>query len=202
MSERSSAGDEDAIRRLIEGWAIWRDTGDFERLLGAYHSGGRMVTTWFEGPAEEFVAHSKAAFARGSTSHHVLGGTFVRLAGNRAIAQTRLVLCARGKLEGCDYDATCWGRFYDFLDYREGRWGIALRQPTYEKDRLDPVDPRRTVAFDSDLLASFPEGYRHLAYLQTQNGQSVAKGLPGLRGPEIERLYARGEAWLRGAAAP
>ncbi|MFI5015163.1 MAG: nuclear transport factor 2 family protein, partial [Hyphomicrobiales bacterium] len=44
----------------------------------------------------------------------------------------------------------------------------------------------------------FPEGYRHLAYLQTQIGYEVKPDMPGLKGPEVEALYARGEAWLRG----
>jgi hypothetical protein len=36
---------------------------------------------------------------------------------------------------------TCSGRFYGFLELRDGHWGIVRRQPIYEKDRLDVVDP-------------------------------------------------------------
>jgi hypothetical protein len=43
-----------------------------------------------------------------------------------------------------------------------------LRQPIYEKDRLDPVDPAANLVLDQTLLARFPEGYRHLAYLQSK----------------------------------
>jgi len=42
--------------------------------------------------------------------------------------------------------------------------GLVLRQPIYEKDRLDPLDPSAKLALDAELLARFPEGYRHLAY--------------------------------------
>ena len=38
-------------------------------------------------------------------------------------------------------DVVCTGRFYDFFEKRNERWGIVLRQPIYEKDRMDPVDP-------------------------------------------------------------
>ena len=57
---------------------------------------------------------------------------------------------------------------------------------------------RRLVTLDQDLLGTFPEGYRHLAYLQTQLGFAVKRDMPGLRGAEVERLYARGAAWLSG----
>jgi hypothetical protein len=73
-----------------------------------------------------------------------------------------------------------------------------LRQPIYEKDRMDPVDPSARLTLDAALLARFPEGYRHLAYLQTAIGFTVKPDMPGLRGAEVETLYARGAAWLVG----
>jgi hypothetical protein len=94
-------------------------------------------------------------------------------------------------------DVVCTGRFYDFFEKREGRWGLVLRQPIYEKDRLDPVDPAARLALDPGLLAKFPEGYRHLAYLQTRIGYQVKTDMPG---PEVAALYRRGERWLQGGA--
>ena len=79
-----------------------------------------------------------------------------------------------------------------------GRWGLVLRQPIYEKDRLDPVDPSAKLTLDQDLLKRFPEGYRHLAYLQTRIGYKVKPDMPGIDGPELEALYARGKTWLAG----
>ena len=193
--------DEEAIRRVVEGWANARDSGDWDTLLAAFHSDGRMVTTWFEGPAAEFVARSRRAWDMGAVAHHLLGGFTVTVRGQRAIAQTRMTLCVRGMLDGVDCDAACIGRFYDFFEQRDGVWAICLRQPIYEKDRLDPVDPAARIQLDPALLARFPPGYRHLAYLQTKTGQQVAPGLPGLRGPDVEALYRRGDAWLGGAAA-
>ena len=95
-------------------------------------------------------------------------------------------------------DVVCTGRFYDFLERRDGVWGIVLRQPIYEQDRLNPVDPAAELSLDQAQLERFPVGYRHLAYLQTQIGFTVKPDMPGLTGAEVEALYARGAAWLDG----
>ncbi len=63
---------------------------------------------------------------------------------------------------------------------------------------MDPVDPSAKLSLDAALLARFPEGYRHLAYLQTQVGLKVKTDMPGLKGPEVQALYARGNGWLKG----
>jgi hypothetical protein len=97
-------------------------------------------------------------------------------------------------------DVMLTGRFYDFLEKRDGKWGMVLRQPIYEKDRMDPVVPGAPLKLDADLLASFPEGYRHLAYLQSQIGYQIKPDMPGLRGAAVEALYASGKKWLNGEA--
>jgi hypothetical protein len=97
-------------------------------------------------------------------------------------------------------DVVCTGRFYDFVEERAGRWGIVMRQPIYEKDRMDPVDPSKRLDLDRDLLSRFPEGYRHLAYLQTGLGYDVKRDMPGLKGERVEALYRAGATWLRGGA--
>ena len=188
------------IRDIVEGWGIWRDTGDWDRLRRAWHDDGRMVATWFEGSADEFVAQCKQGWNKGSPSQHVVGGFAVEIAGDRAIAQTRLVLCSRGVVDGIECDATCIGRFYDFFERRDARWAIRRRQLIYEKDRLDPVDPTIQLRLDPALLARFPSGYRHLAYMQSKAGRTVNPDLPGLRGAAVEALHARGRAWLSDAA--
>jgi hypothetical protein len=95
-------------------------------------------------------------------------------------------------------DVVCAGRFYDFFEKRRGRWAIVLRRLFYEQDRLDPVDPSKTVALDAALLGRFPPGYRHLAYLQSRLGFDVKTNMPGLTGPDADALYGHGEKWLAG----
>jgi hypothetical protein len=187
-----------AIRELVENWAVWRDAGDWERFRTVWHADGRMMATWFQGSAEEFIAVSRAGFEKGVSILHFLGGNSVDLAGARAISQTKMTISQRAPVHGVPVDVVCTGRFYDFLEKRDGRWGLVLRQPIYEKDRMDPVDPAARLSLDAALLARFPEGYRHLAYLQTEIGFKVKPDMPGLKGPEVEALYARGRGWLAG----
>jgi SnoaL-like protein len=185
-----------AIRSVVESWVVWRDSGDWERFATVWHDDASMSATWFQGPAREFIAASRAGFERGVNILHTLGAFTCDVAGARAIAQTRMAILQRAPLDGLIVDVTCTGRFYDFFERRSGRWAIVRRQPIYEKDRIDPVDPSARVALDPAELARFPEGYQHLAYVQARNGFSVRGGLPGLRGAAVEQLYAEGRAWL------
>ena len=108
-----------------------------------------------------------------------------------------MTIAQRATVDGVLCDVVCTGRFYDFFEQRDGRWGIVLRQPIYEKDRLDPVDPAHALALDRALLARFPEGYRHLAYLQTRIGFTVKRDMPGLRGRGGRRALRAGPAVAR-----
>ncbi len=195
-----NAGSEErlAIRELVENWAVWRDAGDWERFRSVWHDDGRMMATWFQGSADEFIRVTREGWDKGVSILHFLGGSSIDVAGNRAIAQTKVTISQRATVDGVLCDVVCTGRFYDFLEKRAGRWGVVLRQPIYEKDRLDPVDPAAQLTLDRGLLEAFPEGYRHLAYLQTRIGFKVKRDMPGLKGAAVQALYARGSAWLAG----
>ena len=191
-----------AIRAVVDNWVLWSDSGDWQRFATVWHDDAWMTATWFQGPATEFQKARRAGFERGVNIIHFLGGSTVEVAGTRAIAQTKMTINQRATVDGVEVDAVCSGRFYDFFAKRKGRWAIVRRQPIYEKDRLDPVTPGARLELDAALLARFPEGYRHLGYLQTKAGFTVKLGLPGVRGPEVAKLYAEGAAWLAGTAGP
>lgn len=188
------------IREIVENWVVFRDSADWERFATVWHDDGYMTATWFQGTAAEFIEVSRRGFEAGVNILHQLGGWSCQIAGDRAISQAKMTIHQRAAVDGVECDVVCWGRFYDFLEKRDGRWAIVRRQPIYEKDRLDPVDPAARLELEPGLLAAFPEGYRHLAYLQTKAGFTVKQGLPGLRGPEVQNLYVEGAAWLAGSA--
>ncbi|GHJ26679.1 hypothetical protein TPA0910_11120 [Streptomyces hygroscopicus subsp. sporocinereus] len=203
LSVSTSLEDRLALRELVENWAVWRDAADWERFATVWHpTEGWMSATWFQGPAAEFIDVSRAGFDSGVRILHFLGGHSAEINGDRAIAQTKMTINQRASIDGVEVDVVCTGRFYDFCGRYDGQWKVVRRQPIYEKDRLDPVDPSARLELDPGLLDRFPTGYRHLGYLQTKAGFTVKTGLPGLTGEAVRRLYDEGAKWLAGSATP
>jgi hypothetical protein len=188
------------IRQLVERWAVWRDAGDWERFATVWHPDGVMMATWFQGSFKEFIRVTQEGWSKGVSILHFLGGSAIEVVGQRAVAQTKMTISQRGPVEGVLSDVVCTGRFYDFLTLLDGEWKLLHRQPIYEKDRIDPVDPAQRLVLDAKRLAEMPEGYRHLAYIQTGIGYEVKMDMPMLKGAEVEELYARGARWLAGGA--
>lgn len=191
------------IRQMIERWAVWRDAGDWERFATVWHPDGVMMATWFQGPYADFIRVTQEGWAKGVSILHFLGGSAIEVGGperDRAIAQTKMTISQRGLVEGVPCDIVCTGRFYDFVTRHQGQWKLLHRQPIYEKDRIDPIDPAAVPQLDAARLATFPEGYRHLAYIQTGIGYTVKMDMPMLKGPVVDELYRRGARWLAGGA--
>jgi len=189
------------IRDLIDNWVLWRDSGDWRRLSTLWHHRGRMVTTWCDVSATDFVAMCERAWTSGSiNASHFLGGTSIDVQGERAVAQTKMSITQRAQLHGVAVDIICTGRFYDLLERGSGGWMLLLRHPIYEMDRVQTIEPAARLEVDRELLGKWPSGYAHLAYLQTTLGFRVNPNLPGKTGPELERLMQRGRAWLAGSS--
>ena len=84
LRARSVNDSRQAIRDLVENWVVWRDAGDWERFRTVWHEDGRMMATWFQGPADEFIRVSSEGFDRGVRILHFLGGTSIDVEGDRA----------------------------------------------------------------------------------------------------------------------
>ena len=114
-----------------------------------------MMATWFQGSFEEFIKVNDEGWARGVSILHFLGGS---VSTSRIVVpsrQTKMTISQRAPVEGVICDVVCTGRFYDFFEQRDGRWGLVLRQPIYEKDRMDPVDPSAKLALDRICSSAF-----------------------------------------------
>jgi hypothetical protein len=188
-----------AIRELADNWLTYRDNRDWEKFLQVWHEDGVMMTTWGGKTSPQgFADAADAGYARGDRMLHSNGGTTVELAGDRAIGQTKMRIMQRGPVDGVLCDVTCIGRNFDFYEKRDGRWGLVLRQPIYERDFIVPVNPDETVTLDPEIMARRPEGYQRLAYLQEGLGYTIKPDMPTESGPELEALLAQAKTWLEG----
>ena len=192
--------DRAAITQVVQDWGLARDTGRWEQLRSFHTHDATVQTTWFVGSATEFVERSRQAAASGARVQHFIGAATIELRGDRAVAETRMVLQVRAAVHGVQVDVTCYGLFHDLFARDAGSWRIQQRVPIYEKDRLDTLVPGQELQLDAERLAALPEGCRHLTYVQSQGGARITPDLPVPGSAALDRLYAQGSAWLSGAA--
>ncbi len=187
-----------SIERLIRAWALWRDTRQWDLLRTCYWPGARVRTTWLEGTAEDFIEASirSATNPHAPLAQHALGGTTVRMSGDRALAETRMTILLRTEIDGVEIDITAWGRFVDRLVCAQGEWRLVQRDPIHEKDRLDPVDPQANLKLDPTRLAAQPRAYRHIAYVQSLGGARITPDLVEHNSPAQQALYEACNHWL------
>ena len=195
-SELETWLDRASITQVVQDWGLARDDGRWDQLRACYTSDAVMHTTWFVGSASEFVERSIASAKAGARVQHFIGAATIALAGDKAVAETRMILLVRAKLDGVVVDVTCWGRFHDRFVKRDGLWRIVKRVPVYEKDRLDPVDPAASLTLDAEVLAQHPEGCRHLVYLQARNGAQIAPDVAAAGTDALTRVEAESASWL------
>jgi hypothetical protein len=112
------------IRELIENWAIWRDSGDWQRFATVWHDDGWMSATWFQGPAADFIRVSQEGWSRGVRILHFLGGSNIEVVGSRAVVQTKMTISQRASVQGAWCDVVCTGRFFYFsrTEPVDGEW--------------------------------------------------------------------------------
>ena len=196
--------DKFAIAELIQAWGVYRDQGKWQELRATFTREGEISVSWFCGPFQQFVERCKTSFAAGHTwSRHHLFAPTIRLNGDRAIAETPVIIRVRQKFKDVPVDLTSRSRFLDRLERHAAGWLIAERTAIYERDRLDPVEP--SPQFDNLFLAGgaarFPEQYRYMAFrLAHSEGRKLAPIVYRDGGSETAELYARLSAWLDGGS--
>lgn len=200
-SALSTLLDRAAITQVVQDWGLARDTGRWEQLRSFHTPDGQVQTTWFVGSASEFVERSRQAAAAGAKVQHFIGAATIELIGERAVAETRMMLQVRAAVHGVQVDVTCFGLFHDLFLREAGGWRIHQRVPVYEKDRIDTLVPGEVLQLDAERLEALPEGCRHLTYVQSQGGAQITPDLPVPGSAALVRLYAQGLIWLSGSAS-
>ena len=192
--------DKHACAELIQSWGLYRDQGKWPELLATFTPDGEIAVSWFSGSFRAFVDRCRESFDKGVRSKHHIFPATVRLAGDRALGETNIVIHVRQNIGGVPVDMTSHARFLDRLDRRDGRWAVLERAAIYERDRLDPVEP--SEAFDQLFKASdlsiYPEAYRYMAARLVAAGRALAPVVYCDGTPHTTQLYARYDAWLGG----
>src|SRR5262249_56313546 len=101
----SEVDDRRTIRDLIENWALWRDALMWDRFRTVWHDDGRMMATWFQGTADEFIKVSQEGYERGVRILHFLGGSSIDIPGSRAGAPTKMTISQPPRLAKAAFDA-------------------------------------------------------------------------------------------------
>jgi hypothetical protein len=192
--------DKYACAELIQSWGLYRDQGKWSELLATFSPDGQISVSWFSGAFSEFVERSRLGFEAGQRSKHQIFPPLVRLAGDRAVAETNVVILVRQKIGGVLTDMTSFARFLDRLERTSGGWRIVERTAIYERDRLDPVEPTENFErlFKSSDLSVYPEAYRYMAARLVAAGRSLAPVIYCDGSPHTAQLYRRYDAWLEG----
>jgi hypothetical protein len=124
----------------------------------------------------------------------------VRVAGDRAAAETNIVIMVRQKIGAALADLTSHARFLDRIVRRDGRWMILERIAIYERDRLDPVEPSEAfeALFKASDLSVYPEAYRYMAARLVAAGRALAPVVYRDGSPHTAQIYTRYDGWLSG----
>ena len=192
--------DKYACAELIQCWGLYRDQGKWPELTSTFTPDGEISVSWFSGPFPDFVARCRQSFDAGQRSKHQIFPSVVRAQGDRAMAETNIVILVRQQVAGVLTDLTSYARFLDRIVRRDGRWMILERTAVYERDRLDAVEPAEAFGqlFKGVDLTAYPEAYRYMAARLAAIGRPLAPVVYRDGSPHTAQVHARYEAWLAG----
>jgi hypothetical protein len=194
---RVSTDDKYACAEVIQSWGLFRDQHRWDELLETFAPDGTIAVSWFRGSFPVFVEQCRLRSVGSSRAKHLLTPSVVRVAGDRAVAETSVVILVRQDINGIAVDLTSHARFLDRLE-RRGVWKIAERAAVYEHDRLDPVEPSATFAemMQRANCSQYPPPYRYMAFRVISSGGALATPVHCDGALETEELRARYEGWL------
>ena len=195
--------DEHKIASLLIRWGHARDSGDWETLTECFHDNATIHISWISASAKEFIDRSRTMVeARGSSTHtkHVTSGPWIQVNGDRAFSRCHANLYIRTEIDGHEFDLQSWICFFDLLEKRINSWRIFKRTGVYEKDRMEPVDPRGLPKdFFADMdLSAFPASAKFLCYWLQRTGRPPSTNIISAYSYEERDLREEGEMWIKG----
>jgi len=198
MSRCDLISDRLACADVIQEWGLARDQLRWEDLLATFAENGTISVSWYIGAIEGFVARLRARPPGGSIAKHHLFPSLIRVNGNRALAETSVIIRVRQEIDGVLCDLTSNGRFLDRLGVISGEWKILTRSAVYEQDRLVPVAPSDRIGdlIEAAQKSGFPAAYRFMGYRITATGGQLAPTVLIDDSPETAALLQENNRWL------
>src|SRR4029077_21046719 len=134
----------------------------------------------------------RQSFEAGQRSKHQIFPSCVRIASDRALAESSIVRRPRQTISGMLADLPSYACFVDRLERRDGRWAILERAAVYERDRLDLVTPSETLhrLFAERKLSAYPEPSRYMAARLKAAGRALAPVVHYDAAPHTAQLRA------------
>jgi hypothetical protein len=120
------------ITDLIYRYAHAIDRRDCDLLESLFAPGATLHYGLFDGPASQLVAARRASGSSFQMTHHQTGNVIVRVAGDRARAQSYLSVVHRAERHGRLRDEHVRARYLDRLERLGGRWLFAERTLVYD----------------------------------------------------------------------
>lgn len=197
--------DRSEIINVISKSIVTRDSGQWDRLVECYHSEAEFTSSWWHGPAKDFVGAASKRMEEsrreGGEQKHMLANHWIEFAGERALAECDVCLFTRRPVYDVDLDAMTFSRRLYLMAKENGEWKIWRRYSIYEKSRLDSVDPTvdPNKYFDAKAMEKFPKPMRtHMWRLAVKSSGATEKIC--IRGTDEEkRVRGEGRKWLEAA---
>jgi hypothetical protein len=197
--------DRNEIEHLIAKSIIARDSGLWKELAECYHPDAKLTSSWFTGTPAEFLKKSqemKIVRHEGEVQKHMTGNHWIEVKGDRAVAESDLILYQRRVVDGLELDFTTWSRRLHMMAKRDGDWKIFRRTSIYEKDRIDPHNPDDVPEgfYSSMDLSKYPREIRYHCWLNDVVGYPPAKNIC-VKGTEREKeVREEARRWIEGGA--
>jgi hypothetical protein len=124
--------DRDRIRHCIERLARGEDRRDAAMIAASLWPDSITDHGVFKGSFDEYLAWVVPGAEAIANTQHVLGQTYIELAGDTARAETQVVSYHRVDMGAGERDTCIGGRYLDVLARRDGEWRIAERTMLYD----------------------------------------------------------------------
>ena len=178
----------------------WRDQQRWDDLRAIFADGATISVSWFEGSIDKFIQASKQmAIAGEAQTKHWFGPPRSVVRGDRALAETDVMIMIRSRTGPLEVDITAYARFVDRFERDADRgWLIRSRVAVYEKDRMDPVGPSILIWF-LNLIApykKYPPALKHLAFGLSRKGRALVPGTISSGSVEEQAFLKEAQKWL------